>query len=52
MHSPRPTFQNPSFEYDMDELGKFCPNLSFTVENKIGNSHQKGWSHFKLTIND
>ena len=29
-----------------------CPNLSFTVENKVGNSHKKGWSHFKLNIND
>ena len=24
------------------------PNLSFTVENKMGNLHKKGWSHFKL----
>ena len=31
---------------------KLCPYLSFTVENKIGNSHKKGWSHFKFTIND
>ena len=29
-----------------------CPNLSFTVENKIWNSHKRGWSHFKLNIND
>ena len=29
-----------------------CPNLSFTVENKMGNSHKRGWSHFKLNIND
>ena len=28
------------------------PNLSFTVENKTGNSHKRGWSHFKLNIND
>ena len=28
------------------------PNLSFTVENKMGNSHKRGWSHFKLNIND
>ena len=25
-----------------------CPNLTFTIENKIGNSHKRGWSHFKL----
>ena len=29
-----------------------CPNLIFTVENKMGNSHKRGWSHFKLNIND
>ena len=29
-----------------------CPNSIFTVENKMGNSHRKGWSHFKLNIND
>ena len=29
-----------------------CPNLSFTIENKIGNAHKRGWSHFKLNIND
>ena len=27
-----------------------CPNLSFTVGNKMGNSHKRGWSHFKLNI--
>ena len=27
-----------------------CPNLTFTVENKMGNSHKRGWSHFKLNI--
>ena len=31
---------------------KLCPNLSFTVENNMGNPHKKGWSHFKLNIND
>ena len=25
-----------------------CPNLTFTGENKIWNSHKTGWSHFKL----
>ena len=29
-----------------------CPHLSFTVKNKMGNSHKRGWSHFKLKIND
>ena len=29
-----------------------CPNLTFTVENKMGNSHKRGWSHFRLNIND
>ena len=29
-----------------------CPNSIFTVENKIRNSQRKGWSHFKLNIND
>ena len=29
-----------------------CSNLSFTVENKMENSHKRGWSHFKLKIND
>ena len=29
-----------------------CPNLSFTVENKMGNLHERRWSHFKLNIND
>ena len=28
-----------------------CPNLSFTVENKMGKSHKRGLSHFKLNIN-
>ena len=29
-----------------------CPNLSYTVENKMDNSHERRWSHLKLTIND
>ena len=28
------------------------PNLSATVENKMGNSQKRGRSHFKLKIND
>ena len=49
---PRPIFQNPNVEF-MDELGKLilCPNLTITVENKMGNSYKRGWSHFKLKIN-
>ena len=27
-------------------------NLSFTVENIMGNLQKKGWSHLKLNIND
>ena len=26
--------------------------MSFTVENKMSNSHKRGWSHFQLNIND
>ena len=26
-----------------------CPNLNFTVKNKMGNTHKKGWSHLNLT---
>ena len=51
IHSPRLTFQNSNVEF-MDELGNLCPNLTFTVENKMGSSHKRGWSHFKLNIND
>ena len=29
-----------------------CSNLTFNVENKIGNSHKRGWSHSKLNIDD
>ena len=29
-----------------------CPDLSFTVENEMGDSHKRGWSHFKLNRND
>ena len=32
---------------------KLCPNLSVAVENWIGKIHiKKGWSHFKLKLND
>ena len=29
-----------------------CPNLTFTLENKMRNSHKRGSSHFKININD
>ena len=51
MHSLRSRFQNSNVE-SVDELENLYPNLSLTVENKIGNSHKRGWSHFKLNIND
>ena len=31
--------ENPDFE-SMDELGKSYPNLSFTVENRVGKFHE------------
>ena len=31
---------------------KLCPKFSFIVENKMDNSHEKEWSHFKLIIDD
>ena len=31
---------------------KLYPNLSFTVENKMTNSHEKVWSDFKPNVND
>ena len=45
IHSPRPTFQNPN-------VNLWVSWETFTVENKMGNSHKRGWSHFKLNIND
>ena len=36
----------------MGKFGKFMTNLRFIVENKMRNSHKKGWSHFELNIND
>ena len=35
VHSPRPTLQNPNFG-SVDELGKVCPNLSFSLLKKDG----------------
>ena len=40
----------------MGTLGKVIyvleAKFSFTVGNKMGNSHRKGWSHFKINIDD
>ena len=41
-----PTFQSLNFE-SMDELGKLCPNLSVTVESKMGNLHKTGMATFQ-----
>ena len=51
IHSPIPTLQNPNVE-SLDEWENLYPNLSFSGENKMGNSYKRGWSHFKLNIND
>ena len=40
-YSLRPKFQSPNFE-SVDELGKIVSNLSFTVENTMGNLHKTG----------
>ena len=45
IHSPRPTFQNPN-------VNLWVSWETLTVENKMENSHKRGWSHFKLNIND
>ena len=52
INSPRPTFQIQNIESMDIYLGNLCPNLSFNVENKTGNSHDKVWSHIKLDMND
>ena len=40
IHSPRPTFPNPILNLKIN-WEKLCPNLSFTVENMMGNSNKK-----------
>ena len=50
IHSPRQTFQIQILNLWMT-WRNLCRNLSFTVENKIGSSHKRGWLHFKLNIN-
>ena len=48
----------PGHHFEMQMLNlwisweKLCPNLSFTVENKMRNSCKRRLSHFKLNIND
>ena len=51
IHSPRPIFKIQILNLWMS-WENLCPNLTFTVENKMGNSHKRGWPHFKLKIND
>ena len=29
-----------------------CPNLTFYLENKKWNSHEREWSHFRVNLND
>ena len=38
----------------MDELGKFMSyaKFRFTVENNMENSYKKGWSFYKLNLDD
>ena len=40
------------FKMQMLNLWMSLKNLSFTVEKEMGNSQKRGWSHFKLNIND
>ena len=49
MHISRLTFENLNFELWMNQEN-VCPNLSFTVKNKI--SHKETVVTFKLNIND
>ena len=43
IHSPRPTFQIPNVESQCwISWENLCPNLSFTVENKMEDSHKRG----------
>ena len=51
------TYTAPGQHFKMQMLNLWMswenlrPNLNFTVENKMGNSHKRGSSHFKLNIN-
>ena len=51
MHSPGQHFNIQMMNLWMS-LENLCPNLTFTSENKMVNSLKRGWSHFKLNIND
>ena len=52
IHKPRPKPFKIQILNRWMNWQKLCPNLSFTVENKIGNSQKKGWSHFERNINN
>ena len=60
---PRLTFKNPKISLLTEEneeihpktitrmnWGNFCPNLSFTVENEVGNLHRIGLLIFQLNL--
>ena len=51
IHNPRTIFKIQMWNLWMS-WENLRPNLTFTVENKMGNPHKRGWSHFKLNIND
>ena len=42
----------PDQHFKIQMLNLWMSWETFTVENKMGNSHKRGWSHFKLNIND
>ena len=48
------TAPDENFKIQMSNLWmsweNLCPNLTFIVENKMGNSQERGWSHFKLNM--
>ena len=50
------TAPNQHFKIQMLNLWmsweNICPKLRFSDENKMENSHKRGWSHFKFNIND
>ena len=44
--------QKSQFSNFLENWEKLCSKFSFTVENKMEKAHKKGWSHFKLNIDD
>ena len=42
----------PDQHFKMQMLNLWMSWKSLTVENKVGKSHKRGWSHFKHNIND